>query len=152
MKKELINKKGHIKYILQLILEFEIENINNNNKNDNNIIFNYFEEFSFFEKEIKDIIKISKKSQNFFDLYILQKDMKNNIKDEKLKEKIILDMKKDAELNGENNNKMKIDYLLKILYMDKSLELIKKSYSLENEKNEDEEIIGNNNNNRMIIE
>ena len=155
MKKELINKKGHIKYILQLIFEFEIENINNNNKNDNNIIFNYFEEFSFFEKEIKDIIKISKKSQNFFDLYILQKDMKNNIKDEKLKEKIILDMKKDAELNGENNNKMKIDYLLKILYMDKSLELIKKSYSLENEKNEDEEdeeIIGNNNNNRMIIE
>ena len=79
--------------------------------------------------------------------------MKNNIKDEKLKEKIILDMKKDAELNGENNNKMKIDYLLKILYMDKSLELIKKSYSFENEKNEDdEEIIGNNNNNRMIIE
>ena len=50
---------------------------------------------------------------------------------------------------------MKIYYLLKILYMDKSLELIKKSYSLENEKNEDEEdeeIIGNNNNNRMIIE
>ena len=153
MKKELINKKGHIKYILQLILEFEIENINNNNKNDNNIIFNYFEVFSFFEKEIKDIIKISKKSQNFFDLYILQKDMKNNIKDEKLKEKIILDMKKDAELNGENNNKMKIDYLLKILYMDKSLELIKKSYSFENEKNEEnEEIIGNYNNNRMIIE
>jgi len=153
MKKELINKKGHIKYILQLILEFEIENINNNNKNDNNIIFNYFEEFSFFEKEIKDIINISKKSQNFFDLYILQKDMKNNIKDEQLQKKIILDMKKDAELNGQNNNKIKIDYLLKILYMDKSLKLIKKSYSFENEKNEEnEEIIGNYNNNRMIIE
>ena len=131
MKKELEKKKGHIKYILQMILELEIENIHNC-KDDNNIIFNYFEEFSSFEKEISEIVKMNKKAQNFFNLYLLQKDIKNNNindNDGKLVEKIILEMQKEAKLNNYINNKMKIDYLIKILCIDKSLSLIKNSCS-----------------------
>ena len=144
MKKELEKKKGHIRYILQLILEFEIENINNC-KDDNEIIFNYFEEFSSFEKEISDIVKINKKAENFFDLYLLQKNILNNITDDKLVEKISLEIKEEAKKNDETNNKKKIGYLIKILCLDKSISLIKNSYL--NKK--DNEIFDNN---RMIID
>ena len=140
MKKELIKKKGHIKYILQLILLFEIENINNC-KNDNNIIFNYFEEFSYFEKDIAAIVKMSKKAENFFNLYLLQKDFVNNINDKKLVENIVVDMKKEAQLNDDNNDKIKIDYLIKILCLDKTLNLI---------KNKEERFVHDINNNNNI--
>ena len=140
MKKELIKKKGHIKYILQLILLFEIENINNC-KNDNNIIFNYFEEFSYFEKDIAAIVKMSKKAENFFNLYLLQKDFVNNINDKKLVENIVVDMKKEAQLNDDNNDKRKIDYLSKILCLDKTLNLI---------KNKEERFVHDINNNNNI--
>ena len=140
MKKELLKKKGHIKFILQIILGYEIENIHNS-KDDNRIIFNYFEEFSSFEKEISEIVKINKKAENFFDLYLLQKDIlnKNNINDKELLEKIILEMKKEAKFKEDINDEMKINYLIKILCLDKSLSLINNSYL-------------NNNDNRMIID
>ena len=140
MKKELLKKKGHIKFILQIILGYEIENIHNS-KDDNRIIFNYFEEFSSFEKEISEIVKINKKAENFFDLYLLQKDLlnKNNINDKELLEKIILEMKKEAKFKEDINDEMKINYLIKILCLDKSLSLINNSYL-------------NNNDNRMIID
>ena len=147
MKKELIKKKGHIKYILQLILEFEIENINNSRDN-NNIIFNYFEEFSCFENIISNIVKITKKAENFYNLYLLQKDILSNINDNKSVQNILLDIKKEAQINDDVENKTKIDYLIKILCIDNSLNFIKNSYL--NEKNR--EIIEDNNNNRMIID
>ena len=140
MKKELIKKKGHIKYILQLILLFEIENITNC-KNDNNIMFNYFEEFSYFEKDIAEIVKMSKKAENFFNLYLLQKDFVNNINNSKLVQNIVLDMKKEAQLNDDNNDKIKIDYLIKILCLDKTLNLI---------KNKEEGFVQDINNNNII--
>ncbi len=147
MKKELEKKKGHIKYILQLILGFEIENINNC-RDDNNIIFNYFEEFSSFEKEIADIVKTNKKSEYFFDLYLLQKNILNNIDDENLGEKIISEMKREKkeEKIDDANDKRKIDYLIKLLCLNKSVNLIKESYS----NNKDEEMLDNNN--RMDID
>ena len=147
MKKELKEKKAHIKYILQLILGFEIENINNF-KDDNNIIFNYFEEFSCFEKEIADIVKTNKKSEYFFDLYLLQKSILNNINDENLGEKIISEMKREKkeEKIDDANDKRKIDYLIKLLCLNKSVNLIKESYS----NNKDEEMLDNNN--RMDID
>ena len=147
MKKELEKKKGHIKYILQLILGFEIQNINKC-KDDNNIIFNYFEEFSSFEKEIGDIVKTNKKSEYFFDLYLLQKNVLNNINDENSMEKIISYMKKENKEKeiDDVDNKRKIDYLIKLLCLNKSVKLIKDSYL----NNKDEEMLDNNN--RMIID
>ena len=147
MKKELIKKKGHIKYILQLILEFEIEYINNS-KDNNSIMFNYFEEFSYFENMISDIVKMTKKAENFYNLYLQQKDILNNINDNQLVEKIVLDMRKEAQINGDINNKNKIDYLIKILCLDKSLNFIKSSYL--NKKNEG--INEDNNDSKMIID
>ena len=144
MKKELAKKKGHIKYILQLILEFEIEKINNC-KDDNNIIFNYLEEFNSFEKELSELVKINKKSENFFNLYLLQKDIMKNINDENLVGKILLAMKNEAKQNDDEVNKKKIDYLIKILCLDKSIASIKNSYLYE----KDEEIFDNN---KMIID
>ena len=147
MKKELIKKKGHIKYILQLILEFEIEYINNS-KDNNSIMFNYFEEFSYFENMISDIVKMTKKAENFYNLYLQQKDILNNINDNQLVEKIVLDMRKEAQINGDINNKNKIDYLIKILCLDKSLNFIKSFYL--NKKNEG--INEDNNDSKMIID
>ena len=147
MKKELIKKKGHIKYILQLILEFEIEYINNS-KDNNSIMFNYFEEFSYFENMISDIVKMTKKAENFYNLYLQQKDILNNINDNQLVEKIVLDMRKEAQINGDINNKNKIDYLIKILCLDKTLNFIKSSYL--NKKNEG--INEDNNDSKMIID
>ena len=147
MKKELIKKKGHIKYILQLILEFEIENINKC-KDNNSIIFNYFEEFSHFENIISNIVKITKKSENFYNLYLLQKDILSNINDNKLVQNILLNMKKEAQINDDVDNKAKIDYLIKILCLDNSLDFIKNSYL----SNKNRGIMEDNNDNKMIID
>ena len=144
MKKELEKKRGHIKYILQLILQFEIEYIHNC-EDCNNIIFNFFEEFSSFEKEITEIINFNKKAQNFFNSYLLQKNLLNKIIDENLVEKIVSEIKKEAEINDDINNKNKVKYLVKILGLDKIISLMKESYL----NNKDEEKFDNN---EMIIE
>ena len=144
MKKELDKKRGHIKYILQLILQFEIEYIHNC-EDKNNIMFNYFEEFSSFEKEIAEIINSNKKAENFFYFYLLQKDILNKINDEKLVEKIISEMKQEAEINDDISNKNKVKYMVDLIGLDKIISLIKESFL----NNKDEENFGNN---EMIID
>ena len=101
-----------------------------------------------FEKEIADIVKTNKKSEYFFDLYLLQKNILNNIDDENLGEKIISEMKREKkeEKIDDANDKRKIDYLIKLLCLNKSVNLIKESYS----NNKDEEMLDNNN--RMDID
>ena len=148
MKKELAKKKGHIKYILQLILEFEIDFINKC-KDDNNIEFNYFEEFIAFEKEIFEIIKISKKAKYFFNLYLLQKNIKNNVEDN-LYEKIVKDMKNEAKLKWNDNDNNNINYFTKLLSLNKCLNLIKNENkaSIINNNDYEEDNIDNN----MIID
>ena len=142
MKNELGKKRGHIKYILQLILEFEIQYINSCNDY-NKVIFNYFEDFDMFKKEIEQIVKISQKLQNFYNLYILKKSLENKIDDNNgqlLVQNIILDIKNNNILNN-----IKIDYLTKILSLDKSQNLIQSSYlnnnpNINNDINMDEDI------------
>ena len=54
-------------------------------------------------------------------------------------------MKNEAKINNDIKNSRKIDYLIKMLCLNKSITLIKDSYL----NNEDEEMIDNN---RMIID
>ena len=137
MKNVLSKKRGHIKYLLQLILEFEIQYAHNS-KDNNNYIFNYFEDFDEFENEIKEIVKISKKLENFFNLYRLKKNIEtkiNNVNGHDLVQDIVLNTKND-DINDFNANTAKIDNLIKLIYIDKTLNLIKHSYLENNENNE----------------
>ena len=148
MKNVLSKKPGHIKYILQIILEFEIQSIRNC-KDNNTIFFNYFEDFDIFQKEIKEIIKNSKKLQNFFNLYLLKKNIETNINDNlghDIVKNIVSNMKNNDIIDF-NENKIKIYNLIKIVCLDKALNLIKYVY-LNNNGNEDINV--NNNINKHI--
>ena len=136
MKGTLSKKRGHIKYLLQLILEFEIQYINKC-KDSNNIIFNYFEDFEEFGKEIAGIVQVSPKLQNFYHLYLLKKDIETKINQSNghnLVQNIILNMKNN-DPDDINNNKLKLDYLIKVTCLDKFLNLIKYSYINNNDIN-----------------
>ena len=126
MRNVLSKKRGHIKYLLQIILEFEIQYLKNC-KDKNNIYFNYFEDFDEFNKEIEEIVKISKKLQNFYNLYLLKKNINAKINENfghAIVQDIIFNMKNE-DINDFNENKIKIDYLIKIIMIDKALNLIK---------------------------
>ena len=127
---------------------FEIDFINKC-KDDNNIEFNYFEEFIAFEKEIFEIIKISKKAKYFFNLYLLQKNIKNNVEDN-LYDKIVKDMKNEAKLKWNDNDNNNINYFTKLLSLNKCLNLIKNENkaSMINNNDYEEDNIDNN----MIID
>ena len=75
----------------------------------------------------------------------MQKNLLNKIIDENLVEKIVSEIKKEAEINDDINNKNKVKYLVKILGLDKIISLMKESYL----NNKDEEKFDNN---EMIIE
>ena len=75
----------------------------------------------------------------------MQKNLLNKIIDENLVEKIVSEIKKEAEINDDINNKNKVKYLVKILGLDKIISLMKESYL----NNKEEEKFDNN---EMIIE
>jgi hypothetical protein len=130
MSNELSKKRGHIKYILQLILEFEIQYLKNC-KNYNNVLFNYFEDFDSFSKEIETIVKISEKLQNFYNLSLLKKNIEMKLDGKcgrNLVQNIIIQMGQKYDLNQKT-----IDYLTKILCLDKSLNLIQSSHMNNND-------------------
>ena len=132
MNNELSKKRGHIKYILQLILEFEIQYLKNC-KNNNNVLFNYFEDFDSFSKEIETIVKNSEKLQNFYNLYLLKKNIEINLDGNcgrNLVQNIIIKMGQKYDLNQKT-----IDFLTKILCVDKSLNLIQSSHMNNNDNN-----------------
>ena len=142
MRNVLSKKRGHIKYLLQLILEFEMHYVNNS-KDNNNILFNYFEDFDEFQKEIAEIARNSQKLQNFYNLYLLKKNIETKINESNghnLVQNIVLNMKNN-DAGDLYNNKIKIDNLIKIICLDKALNLI--TYANSNNNN----IIINDNNN-----
>ena len=158
MRKVLSKKKGHVKYLLQLILEFEMKYIEEC-KNNNNIIFNYFEDFDEFQ-EISEISKNSAKLLNFYNLYLLKKNIETKINDSNghhIVQNIVNYMKNNEPSDYNfNNNKMQIDNLIKIVCLDKALNLIKHSYisndnNVQNINNKDENVFIENINEDNII-
>ena len=147
MRNVLSKKKGHIKYLLQLILEFEMKYINDC-KNNNNIIFNYFEDFDEFP-EISQISQNSAKLQNFYNLYLLKKNIKIKINDNNGHNIVqnIVNYMKNNDFNS-YNNKIQIDNLIKIICLDKALNLIKHSFI----DNNNEQRINNINNENIFSE
>ena len=128
MRNVLRKKRGHVKYLLQLILEFEMKYIGEC-KNYNNVIFNYFEDFDEFP-EISEISKNSAKLNNFYNLYLLKKNIEiriNNSNGHNIVQNIVNCMKNNDinDYNFSNNNKIQIDNLIKIICLDKALNLIK---------------------------
>ena len=135
MKTVLSKKRGHIKYLLQLILEFEMQYIHNC-IDKNQILFNYFDEFEEFQKEIEEISRSSKKLQNFYNLYLLKKNIENKINESNghnIVQNIVHNMTNNDIIDF-NGNKIKLDNLIKIICLDKALNLIKNSYLNNNEE------------------
>ena len=142
MRKILSKKRGHIKYLLQLILEFEMHYVNNS-KDNNNILFNYFEDFEEFPKEISEIVRNSQKLQNFYNLYLLKKNIETKINENNghnLIQSIVLNIKNN-DAGDYYNSKIKIDNLIKIICLDKTLNLIKYSLLNNNNINNDNNIV-----------
>ena len=121
----------------------------NNSKDNNNILFNYFEDFDEFQKEIAEIARNSQKLQNFYNLYLLKKNIETKINESNghnLVQNIVLNMKNN-DAGDLYNNKIKIDNLIKIICLDKALNLI--TYANSNNNNI---IINDNNNINNFIE
>ena len=139
MKDVLSKKRGHIKYLLQLILELEIEYINNS-KDNNNIIFNYFEDFEDFKKDMADIVQTDPKLLNFYNLYLLKKNIETNINQNNghnLLQNIVSNMTNN-DPNDMEKNKLKLDNLIKIVCLDKALNIIKFSHINNNIDNDND--------------
>ena len=151
MKGVLSKKRGHIKYLLQLILQFEMEYIHNC-KDNNNIIFNYFEDFDDFKKDMVGLVQTTPKLQNFYNLYLLKKNIETKINENNghnLVQNIVTNMK-NKDPNDMNTYKLKLDNLIKIVCLDKALNIIKYSY-INNNNIDNDNYINNNDNNLNIF-
>ena len=120
--------KNDIKLILTIILKFEVQNINNNN----NILFDYFDRFYEFDKNIFDVVCKYPKILNYFFLYINSKNL--SFIDKKNYQNNL-----DIQLHLINNKK---DNLINISKIEKIQNLIGYSnfkkeyfYNLSNESN-----------------
>ena len=103
MKKELEKKKGHIKYILQLILGFEIENINNLIGDTNETIRNIMKDFEKRNSDINDrFLNIIN------DIADLNNEIANNRKINS-KDKSAKDVRPNNNNNNGNNNNINMN-------------------------------------------
>ena len=122
MNNTLKNKRAHIKNILLQILKLELKEIQLSKDEFFNPEFNFFEEFDEFIDEIYEISKTNPKFLKFLNLYLLQKDIKTNTNERNCE-------LNDIIYNIDNKNEIEnIDYLIKILNINKGINIVKSSF------------------------